>query len=139
MHELAIAQRLIDSATALLPVNASHIARLHVQLGALAGLSKDELEFGFEVMSKQTPCAEATLEIEEVAAIVLCPHCGSDFSVTEADQLFCPTCGTPAVLVLQGKELVITSLEAMLEGQDEKMVESRGESRSESREEAVHG
>jgi hydrogenase nickel incorporation protein HypA/HybF len=111
MHELAIAQRLIDTAAALLPVGASQVACLHVQLGALAGLSKDELAFGFEVMSKQTPCAEAQLEIEEIPAVVHCSQCGSDYSVADSNRLFCPTCGTPAVLVLQGKELLITSIE----------------------------
>jgi hydrogenase nickel incorporation protein HypA/HybF len=111
MHELAIAQRLIDTAVALLPIGASQVAGLHVQLGALAGLSKDELAFGFEVMSKQTPCAEAKLEIEELPAVVHCPQCGSDYSVADSNYLFCPSCGTPAVLVLQGKELLITSIE----------------------------
>jgi hydrogenase nickel incorporation protein HypA/HybF len=111
MHELAIAQQVIDTAVALLPADACKIAQLRIQLGALAGVSKDELAFGFEVMSKQTPCADARLEIEEIPALVHCPHCALDFSVTEAMQLLCPACGTPAVLVLQGKELLLTSIE----------------------------
>lgn len=112
MHELAIAQRVIDTAVALLPADAYQVAQLRIQLGALAGVSKDELAFGFEVMSKQTPCADARLEIEEMPALVHCPHCDLDFSVIEATQLLCPSCGTPAVLVLQGKELLLTSIEA---------------------------
>src|SRR5687768_11086728 len=111
MHELAIAQRLIDTAVALLPTEACQVAQLRIQLGALAGVAKDELAFGFEVMSKGTPLADAHLEIEEIPAVVHCPQCGVDFSVADADHLLCPTCGTPAVLVIQGKELLLASIE----------------------------
>jgi hydrogenase nickel incorporation protein HypA/HybF len=111
MHELAIAQRVIDTAVALLPADACEIAQLRIQLGALAGVSKDELAFGFEVMSKQTPCAGALLEIEEIPALVHCPQCDVDFSVADAGKLLCPGCGTPAVLVLQGNELRLTAIE----------------------------
>ncbi len=111
MHEFAIAQTLIDTAVALLPEETSQVTRLHVQLGALAGVSKDELLFGFEVTAPQTPCEGAYLEIEEVPAVVHCPQCGVNFAVADADDLLCPTCGTPSVLVIQGKELIISSIE----------------------------
>jgi hydrogenase nickel incorporation protein HypA/HybF len=111
MHELGIAQRLIETAVALLPAGAPPVALLRVQLGALAGASKDELFFGFEAMSPDTPCAGARLEIEEVPAVVHCPQCGIEFPVADVDQLLCPTCGSPAVLVMHGKELILTSFE----------------------------
>jgi hydrogenase nickel incorporation protein HypA/HybF len=111
LHELAIAQRLIETAVTLLPNGNEHIAALHVQLGALAGVSKDELLFGFVAMSDGTPCAGALLEVTEMPAVVHCPHCGVDFAVAETEYLLCPTCGTPAILVMQGKELLITSIE----------------------------
>lgn len=111
MHELAIAQRLIDTAVSLLPEESCQIAHLCIQLGALAGVSKEELAFGFEAMSEQTPCAGAQLEIEEIPALVHCPQCNLDFAVTDAGFLLCPECGSAAVLVLQGKELLLTSIE----------------------------
>ena len=74
MHELAIAQRLIETAVAALPKSAdAQVAALRVQLGALAGVSKAELQFGFDVVSAGTPFAGARLEIEEIAAAVDCP------------------------------------------------------------------
>lgn len=115
MHELGIAQRLIETAVALLPANTTQVSILRVQLGALAGVSKDELVFGFGAVSPDTPCADAQLEIEEVPAVVHCPQCGIDFSVTDVDHLPCPTCGTPAVLVVQGKELILASIEVQEE------------------------
>ena len=110
MHELAIAQQLIETSSALLPANATSVAVAHIQLGALAGVSEDELRFGFEAMSPNTPFAGTKLEINFVPAVVHCPQCGIDFTAHNADELLCATCGFPAV-VLQGKELLVTSLE----------------------------
>lgn len=115
MHELGIAQRLIDTAVALLPAESSQVSRMRVQLGALAGVSKEELLFGFEAMSPDTRCAGAHLEIEEVPAVVHCPQCGIEFAVADVDHLLCPDCGSPAVLVMQGKELILTSVEVQEE------------------------
>jgi hydrogenase nickel incorporation protein HypA/HybF len=115
MHELAIAKSLIDTAVAQLPASDLRIGRLRVQLGALAGVSIDELTFGFEVMSQDTPCANAQLEIEEIAGVIHCPACEADFTLAEDDDLLCPHCGTPAVKVIQGKELLLTSIEVYQE------------------------
>jgi hydrogenase nickel incorporation protein HypA/HybF len=131
MHELAFAQRIIETAVALLPPEATGVAVLHVQLGALAGVSKDELAFGFEAMSPATPCAGATLLIDEVPAVVHCPQCGIDFTVANSDELVCPTCGTPSVVVIQGKETIISSLEITVDSD-----ETVGQTASE---EVVHG
>ena len=111
MHELAIAQRVIETAVALLPPHTEHISKLSIQLGELAGVSEDELRFGIEFMAGGTPCAGSELEIAHVPAIAHCLQCGVDFPVTETDLLFCPTCSTPAVVIVQGKELVIASIE----------------------------
>lgn len=124
MHELAIAQRIIETAVALLPPKATGVGVLHVQLGALAGVSKDELLFGFEAMSPNTLCEGAVLLIEEVPAVVHCPQCGIDFTVANSDELICPSCNTPSVLVMQGKEMIITSLDVLVENS---LVENSGE------------
>jgi hydrogenase nickel insertion protein HypA len=116
MHELAIAQQIIETAVALLPDPDNTVTVLRIQLGALAGVSEDELRFGFEVMSCATPCANADLQIAHVPAVIHCPQCGRDYKLSATDDLLCPVCGTPAVVVVQGKALVITSLEVKPEG-----------------------
>jgi hydrogenase nickel incorporation protein HypA/HybF len=101
----------METAATLLPTDAAHVVQLRIQLGALAGVSKEELTFGFEVMAKQTSFDGAHLEIEVIPAVVHCPQCGVDFSVADADHLLCPTCATPAGLVMQGKDLLLVSIE----------------------------
>jgi hydrogenase nickel incorporation protein HypA/HybF len=111
MHELAIAQRLIDRAVAQLPSQGGHIVRLRVQLGALAGVSRDELSFGFVAMSPQTACAGALLEIEEIPARLYCPTCALEYDAFSPDDLICSTCGMGGVQILYGKDLILSSIE----------------------------
>jgi len=112
MHELAIAQCLIDSASAALPSKTSgHITALKVQLGALAGLSKDELAFGFQVVSTGTAFAGAALEIEELPAVIHCLHCNANYSVSDLAAFYCPFCNNADVQIVQGKELTLRSIE----------------------------
>jgi hydrogenase nickel incorporation protein HypA/HybF len=112
MHELAIAQNLIETAVAALPeVADARVTALRVQLGALAGISKAELRFGFDVVSAGTPLAGARLEIEEIPAVIDCPHCQARFLLADSDYPVCPICGATAVGVVQGKELTLMSIE----------------------------
>jgi hydrogenase nickel insertion protein HypA len=113
MHELAIAQTLIDTAASALPRNTPvQIIALRVGLGPLAGVSKQELEFGFQVVASGTPFAAARLEIEEFPVVVQCPHCQSQYRLDEPSlPLRCPNCASTAVQVLQGKELILKSFE----------------------------
>jgi hydrogenase nickel incorporation protein HypA/HybF len=111
MHELAIAQSLIDAAVAQLPSESCHVVRLRVQLGMLAGVSSDELSFGFAAISPQTACAGAHLEVEEISARVHCPTCAFEYDAQDADDLICPMCGMPGVLILVGKDVILSSIE----------------------------
>ncbi|MEZ4860035.1 MAG: hydrogenase maturation nickel metallochaperone HypA [Caldilineaceae bacterium] len=111
MHELAIAQRLIDTACAALPAHSGPVTKVQARLGRLAGLSSAELAFGFEIAALDTPLAGARLEIEEVPARIYCPACGVESELDATAELCCPRCGAYAIEVTQGKDLLITSLE----------------------------
>jgi hydrogenase nickel incorporation protein HypA/HybF len=112
MHELAIAQRLIETASAALPsATAGDITAVKVQLGALAGLSKEELAFGFTLVSTGTPFAGASLEIEELPAVIYCLQCDGNYVVADLPAVTCPACNTANVRVIQGKELILRSIE----------------------------
>src|SRR5690242_1813703 len=101
MHELAIAQRLIETAQRAIPANEAQVLAVQIRLGALAGVSKDELVFGFGVVASGTLFAGARLEIEEVPVIVYCPHCRTERTLPEAEPLCCPVCGAPTPQIIQ--------------------------------------
>lgn len=118
MHELAIAQQLIETACTALPdTGGAAVTALHVQLGALAGVSAEELRFGFGVVASATPLANARLEIEMVPAIVYCPHCATEYTLEPTAAFGCPVCHSMAVQVIQGKELLLKAIEIADEGQ----------------------
>ncbi len=73
MHELSVAQSLIELASEAAARDGSdRVCRLYIRLGALSGVVKEALEFSFDLAAEETPCAGATLEIEEVPITVLC-------------------------------------------------------------------
>lgn len=113
MHELAIAQQLCDAAKAALPTAEAQVSTMTVRLGPLAGVSKDELAFGFEVMSRGTVFDGAHLEIEEVPAVVRCDACQAESQITDPNLLACPACGATTVQVVQGRELILQSIEVV--------------------------
>ena len=116
MHELAIAQELIETAVAALPTGEEmQVVALHVQLGAAAGVSEAELRFGFEVMSASSPLAGARLEIEMLPAVVYCPTCNGEFALAEASCACCPMCGSAAVQVVGGKDLTLAKIDVVSE------------------------
>ncbi|MFN8490173.1 MAG: hydrogenase maturation nickel metallochaperone HypA [Caldilineaceae bacterium] len=111
MHELAIAQRLLETAQRALPPTDAQVAAVQIRLGALAGVSKEELEFGFGVVASGTPFAGARLDIEEIPVIVYCPQCQTEQTLVEPEPLCCPVCGMPTPQVIQGKEIRLKALE----------------------------
>lgn len=113
MHELAIAQTLIDTAAAALPSDDNvRLVAMQVLLGPLAGVSKAELAFGFDVVAAGTPFAGVHLEIEDVPVVVFCKQCQAEYRLDQPSlPLVCPTCGTMTVNVVRGKELTLKSVE----------------------------
>ncbi len=117
MHELAIAQRLLETVCEALPDNMqAKVTTLHIQLGQLAGLSKDELIFGFGVVAAATPLADARLVIEEIPALIRCTHCGRESQLAVDAHCACPICQQSAVQIIQGKELLLKAIEVADEG-----------------------
>jgi hydrogenase nickel incorporation protein HypA/HybF len=112
MHEVGIAQNLLALAAKSAPdINGAQVHALKIRLGPLAGVSSDELRFGFEVAAQDTPFAGARVEVEETHAAVFCPHCQQDFVLADSEFVLCPVCAAADVRVTQGKELMLVAIE----------------------------
>lgn len=112
MHELSIAYNIVTTAEDVAhEANVSQVDVVHLRLGALSGVVKDALLFGFDIATKGTCLEGATLKIEDVPLIVYCPVCDAE-KILDSIQIFrCPTCNTLTGDIRQGKELEIVSLE----------------------------
>lgn len=107
MHELAIAQGVIDVVTGRLP--GSTVTEVRLEIGALSGVVPDSLRFCFDLATEGTMLAGARLDITEPAARCACRSCHREF-VPDGPLPLCP-CGSADVAVLAGDELRIVSVE----------------------------
>ncbi len=112
MHELSIAYNLVETAVnAAEKAGVTQVDAVHLRLGALSGVVKDALLFGYEIATEGTILAGSRLEIEELPVIVYCPQCQQNQTLTGVQSFCCPTCDTPTPTIVQGKELQLVSLE----------------------------
>jgi hydrogenase nickel incorporation protein HypA/HybF len=107
VHELAIAEGLVDGVTERLP--GRRIASVRVEIGTLSGVVPDALRFCFGMATEGTPLAGADLEISEPEAKCDCGDCGRSFEPEDSRILLCP-CGSANVTVVSGQQLLITSV-----------------------------
>jgi hydrogenase nickel incorporation protein HypA/HybF len=110
MHELGIAASILDSVQAETDRRpGSHIHKVGVRIGELAGVDADALQFGFECLVKDTSFEPLELQIESVPRIQRC-RCGNEFRMTDYDPR-CPACGEFMTQCVSGEQLEITYME----------------------------
>jgi hydrogenase nickel incorporation protein HypA/HybF len=107
VHELAIAESVVDTVTQRLP--GVKIACVHLEIGALSGVVSDSVRFCFDLATEGTGLEGAALEITEPPARCRCRSCGAEFQPDSAIVL-CP-CGSADAAVLAGEELKILSVQ----------------------------
>ncbi len=110
MHELSIVLSIVDAAREqALQHQASGIERIGLEIGTLAGIEPDALEFAWDAAVPNTLLEKAERHIDYIQARAKCMGCGHEFDV---QQLFepCPRCGEYFNELIQGKELRIRSL-----------------------------
>lgn len=94
------ATALIEGLHAQLPSPAFVLAGIEVALGALIGLTAEELRLELQ---RQLPGVAVIITL--LPAIFECLDCGAEYP---ADEHPCPVCGSPNARVLHGEELSIT-------------------------------
>lgn len=111
MHELSIAEELLNIIVETAKVNnLSKVTGIKLKIGEMRGVVPESLSFAFEVIGKGTVAEGAVIKIIEIKTKASCKKCGKEFSV-EDYYFICPECGNIDVVVIEGKELIIDSLE----------------------------
>lgn len=119
MHELSIAQCLIESACeAAAAEGARRVTRLSTRIGALSGVVEEALRFSFQLAAEGTLCEGAVLEIEYVPITVHCANCDAPRTLADSCTFVCPVCGAATPKVLSGRELDLVSLEIVADESD---------------------
>jgi hydrogenase nickel incorporation protein HypA/HybF len=112
MHELSIANALVEQVERELrrAGQKGRILRLELAIGRLSGVHVDSLRFAFELISPGTIVEGAELDITEPRAVCQCQACGAR---EETDELVaeCPQCHSPEIVIEEGRELLLQSIE----------------------------
>jgi hydrogenase nickel incorporation protein HypA/HybF len=110
MHELSIVLSIVDIADEEVKKhNAHHVDSINLEIGAVAGVEFDALNFVWDAAVKNSVLDGASRHIDVVKAKARCIDCGCVFEVNDRFQA-CPVCHDYFTELLQGKELKVKSL-----------------------------
>ncbi|MBM4088375.1 MAG: hydrogenase maturation nickel metallochaperone HypA [Planctomycetes bacterium] len=112
MHEVSIVSVLLEQVRAEVEKSghAGRVLRVGLVVGRLSGVHVDALRFAFELLAPGTIAENASLDLKETKASVACSVCAAE---QETDELVacCPECGSHAVVIRGGQELLLESIE----------------------------
>src|SRR5512139_4044981 len=105
MHELSIAQSIVDSAREHAAAHGGRrVLRVGVRVGEISGVAVDALEFCFGMTVKDTDLDGAALDFERVPVRYRCGGCAHEFHPVEF-LAECPACGHSGSTMVAGDEL----------------------------------
>ncbi len=127
MHEFSAACSIVEAAVAAAEkYGATKVTAVNVEIGQFTFLIPEQLEFNFEIASKDTVIAGAKLRISTIKGTLKCSDCGFEGesqSIPDLpDQIAmfapmkCPKCEGSATTITGGKEFIITNIEAEIPG-----------------------
>lgn len=123
MHEFSAACSIVDTALeAANSNNATKVTVVNIEVGEFTFLIPEQLEFNFEIASKNSIVEGAELRIKKVKGQLACSDCGFEGeSKVDPDippqlavfaPMKCPKCGSSATMITGGKDFIITNIEA---------------------------
>ncbi len=111
MHELAVAQALVEQVDAVIHQNHAQRATLiRVRIGPLAGVVPELLATAFPLAAAGSRMEHAELEFTHAPIQVRCQTCGLD-SEAAMNRLICGACGDWHTRIISGDELMLESVE----------------------------
>ena len=111
MHELGITQSILSIALEKAnEAQARKITKINLVIGELSGIVDDCVQFYFDLLSKDTIAAEASLSFERTPNKLQCRNCATVFSPNNLDWT-CPNCHEANVEIISGRECRVDSIE----------------------------
>lgn len=112
MHEMGLVQNIFDIVLKTAEQNGiAKVLRINIRAGQMRAIVPEQLQFCFEILSKESPIVEgAKLVIETLPVKGKCKSCMHEFSVEEY-RFVCPKCENEDIDVLQGMELMVSNIE----------------------------
>ncbi len=110
MHEMSIAMELMQQLESLAREHAAdRIEQVAVAAGVMRQIVPEALQLAFRTAATAT-CAEgATLVLDIVSVLAECRLCGHRFE-PEQDSFLCPHCRKADVAIIEGNDIILTSV-----------------------------
>ena len=111
MHELSIAMGIVDIAEKeTSKAKATKVELIELEIGTLAGIEFDSLDFVWPSAVKDTVLENAIKKINIIHGEAKCSDCDTIFKL---DNIYdaCPKCNSYLKGIIKGKELLVKSLE----------------------------
>lgn len=110
MHELSIVMSIVDIANEEAEKHhAKKVDSIELQIGTMAGVEFDALEFAWDVGVRNTILQGCEKKIDLIQARGRCTDCGTEYFLSEG-YAPCPVCNNCFIEYLSGKELRVKSL-----------------------------
>ncbi len=111
MHELSIVKSIIDIAANTLSKSGAHqIDTIELEIGDVAGVEFDALDFAWKVGVQNTVLEGSKKIIHHIRGLAHCLECHTEFEVKDLIQA-CPNCGNYFTEIRKGKELRVRAIE----------------------------
>jgi len=119
MHEMGIAEGILSSSLdAAREAGARGISAVYVTIGELTEVSEDALQFAWEAIVPGTLADGSALDITMVRASSSCADCGHEWEHDRYSGAQCPACNGWVVMLREGRELRIDSIDIDEEGDE---------------------
>lgn len=116
MHELSVCAALLDQVSRLAQQHgASGVSTVSLRLGPLSGVDPQLLQRAYYQARRGTPAHQAGLVIITVPLRIACLRCGTESQATPG-RLSCANCGSARTQLLSGDELLIDSVDLVIDG-----------------------
>lgn len=110
MHELSIVLGIVEIAENQVKQHQSRrVEAIELEIGYLAGVEWEALEFAWEAATKHTVLENSQREVARIEGAAKCLECQRAFPISSLFEP-CPSCGSYFSEVTRGKELRIKSL-----------------------------
>ncbi|WP_409467555.1 hydrogenase maturation nickel metallochaperone HypA [Streptomyces sp. HC307] len=111
MHEMSLALAVVDQVERAARSRGAHgVQHVHVEVGELAGVVPDALDFCFELACAGTVLEGADLVTRSVPARARCAPCGRSWHTGMPPDLICSQCSRAATALVSGRELRIAEV-----------------------------
>jgi hydrogenase nickel incorporation protein HypA/HybF len=111
LHELGIATDIMGVVKRVAEDNkAKKVGEVVVEIGLLAGVERDSLEFCYEVITRGTRLEGSHLKVVEIKPRARCRQCQKEYEV-RMDNFHCPHCNSSKFDVVIGSDINLKEVE----------------------------